>query len=116
MYGVMFGGDQLTAARARGAKKSRANSTTCLSGLEPYVQDWHAKVIFHEVRNALMCIIIKGESFTGQNFCGFRYLSEKRKSFSCESFVLTITNILVPDLVVRKYCHNNPYTVDTAKI
>ena len=84
MHSVMFGGDQLTAARARGAKKSRANSTTldkCLSGLEPYVQDWHAKVIFLEVRNMLLCITVKGESFTGLNFCSFRNFSKKRKVF-----------------------------------
>ena len=52
MHHLIFGGDQLTAARARGAKKSRVNSTTLdkrLSGLEPCVEDWHAKVILLQV-------------------------------------------------------------------
>ena len=46
MHQLMFGRDQLTVVRARGAKKNQANSTTldkCLNGLEPYIQDWHPK-------------------------------------------------------------------------
>lgn len=44
---ILFGGDQLTAARARGAKRARANSlsgTTRLEGLTPCAEDWHAKL------------------------------------------------------------------------
>ena len=52
MHKILFGGDQLTVARARGAKKSRKNSTTSdkrLEGLVPCIEDWHAKVILIEV-------------------------------------------------------------------
>lgn len=41
------GGDQLTAARGRGSKRIRSNSTRGkdrLEGLEPIIEDWHAKV------------------------------------------------------------------------
>ena len=49
---LLFGGDQLTAARARGAQKIRSNSETALgrlAGLVPNVEDWHAKVCLIEV-------------------------------------------------------------------
>ena len=52
LYSILFGGDQLTAARARRAKKFRVNSITpskCLDGLIPVCEDWHAKVILIEV-------------------------------------------------------------------
>lgn len=44
---VLFGGDQLTATRARGAQKTRVNSISPLArldGLIPCAEDWHAKV------------------------------------------------------------------------
>ena len=44
---ILIGGDQLTAARARGAKKMRANSVsplTRLEGLIPCAEDWHTKL------------------------------------------------------------------------
>ena len=49
---LLFGGDQLTAARARGAKKSRRNSEGMvgkLTGLHPVAEDWHTKANFLEV-------------------------------------------------------------------
>ena len=49
---VLFGGDQMTCARVRGAQKIRANSTTGrarLEGFVPVVEDWHAKVCFMQV-------------------------------------------------------------------
>lgn len=45
---VLFGGDQLTVARARGCQRVRMNSDNGLSrfeGLIPILEDWHAKVI-----------------------------------------------------------------------
>lgn len=53
-YHILFGGDQLTAARARGSQRVRMNSDDGLSrfeGLIPVVEDWHAKVILLQVRN-----------------------------------------------------------------
>ena len=44
---VLFGGDQLTAKRARGSQYVRSNSLRGkdrLEGLKPVVEDWHAKV------------------------------------------------------------------------
>ena len=47
VYPIFLGGDQLTAARARAAIKTRVNSLTCetrLDGLVPCAEDWHTKV------------------------------------------------------------------------
>ena len=44
---ILFGGDQLTAVRARSAQEIRTNSETGLGhleGLVPVAEDWHAKV------------------------------------------------------------------------
>ena len=49
---ILFGGDQLTAARARGAMTAMSNaSTACkrLEGLIPVIEDWHAQVAFLDV-------------------------------------------------------------------
>ena len=47
-----FGGDQLTATRARGAKRPKMNGITPVSrleGLSPCAEDWHARMNFLEV-------------------------------------------------------------------
>ena len=52
-FNVLFGGDQLTVARARGAKALRANHETAtdrLEGLSPVVEDWHARQTLMKVR------------------------------------------------------------------
>ena len=49
---LLFGGDQLTAKRARTGVRIRNNSVNSadrLEGLLPVVEDWHAKVVFLEV-------------------------------------------------------------------
>ena len=54
IHRILFGGDQLTAARARGANKARINSVSpmkLLEGLTPCVEDWHAKLNLLEVCN-----------------------------------------------------------------
>ena len=57
---VLIGGDQLTAARIRGAHRVVRNSNNGqerLEGLVPVVEDWHAKVCFLQVRSYLtMCV------------------------------------------------------------
>lgn len=52
VHPIVIGGDQLTAARARGALKAKKNEDTPslrLDGFVPVVEDWHTKVIFLEV-------------------------------------------------------------------
>lgn len=52
---VILGGDQLTAARIRGAKKAKVSSdvpTIRLEGITPVAEDWHTKMNFMGV-----CII-----------------------------------------------------------
>ena len=52
LHPLLFGGDQLTAARARGAKKIKMNGVSPLDrleGLVPCAEDWHAKVNLLEV-------------------------------------------------------------------
>ena len=51
----LFGGDQLTCARARSAKRHHQDSATPLEkldGLEPVVEDWHTKMCLFEVRKS----------------------------------------------------------------
>ena len=46
---ILFGGDQVTVARGRGAQRIRENSESAsarLQGLVPVVEDWHAKQCF----------------------------------------------------------------------
>ena len=48
----LFGGDQLTCARARSAKRHRQDSATAierLEGLLPVIEDWHTKMCLFEV-------------------------------------------------------------------
>ena len=47
VHPILFGGDQLTAARARGAKRAKGNSITAssrLDGLIPVAEDWHTRL------------------------------------------------------------------------
>ena len=49
---LIFGGDQLTVARVRGAQLAMCNGSTPvqrLEGLIPVIQDWHTEVILTEV-------------------------------------------------------------------
>lgn len=49
---VLLGGDQMTAARTRGSKIIRMNSSNdskLLSTLVPVAEDWHTKVVLLEV-------------------------------------------------------------------
>ena len=54
---VLFGGDQLTAERATGAKRSINNENRGydrLEGLVPVIEDWHAKVCFLKVSSIIV--------------------------------------------------------------
>ena len=54
IHQILFGGDQKTAARARGSIIIRSNSntdSTKLLGLYPVIEDWHGKVIFLQVHS-----------------------------------------------------------------
>ena len=49
---ILVGGDQLKAARGRGAKKAKVHTvspTSRLEGLIPVAEDWHTKVTLLEV-------------------------------------------------------------------
>jgi len=54
---ILFGGDQLTAARARGSARTRCDHVSSitsrrdrLEGLLPVAEDWHAKQCLLKVR------------------------------------------------------------------
>ena len=52
MWEVLFGGDQLTVARSRGARAIQASHPTAddrLEGLVPTIEDWHTRVILLKV-------------------------------------------------------------------
>ena len=52
VHPILIGGDQLTAARVRGAKKAKINSIEAskrLEGLIPVAEDWHVRLNFIEV-------------------------------------------------------------------
>lgn len=49
---ILFGGDQLTVCRSRGAKSARCNDdqpVERLDGLQPVVEDWHARMTLMRV-------------------------------------------------------------------
>lgn len=46
---ILFGGDLLTAARAKGSQRVRSNSERPRDRLQPVCEDWHAKGILLEV-------------------------------------------------------------------
>ena len=51
--GVLFGGDQLTVCRSRGAQAARCNDDVAierLEGLTPVTEDWHARLTLMRVR------------------------------------------------------------------
>lgn len=57
----LFGGDQLTCARARSAKRHRQDSATPLEkldGLEPVIEDWHTKMCLFEARKSFSFKVI----------------------------------------------------------
>ena len=52
VHPILFGGDQLTAASARGVKMAMSNGCSAvkrLQGLVPVIEDWHAQVVLLEV-------------------------------------------------------------------
>ena len=52
LYQVLFGGDQLTVARARsaiGMRRTHDSNKEKLQGLIPVVEDWHARVTLLQV-------------------------------------------------------------------
>lgn len=56
--GRLFGGDQLTVARARGAIDIRFTDDSekdNLHGLIPVVEDWHTRMTFLKVSTTLLC-------------------------------------------------------------
>ena len=56
-HNILFGGDQLTVARARGAQHVRENSIDGigrLEGLIPVCEDWHARVTLLSVSLILL--------------------------------------------------------------
>ena len=53
---ILFGGDQLTVARARGAITAMANHPTVqkrLEGIVPVIEDWHTLVVLLEIRKLI---------------------------------------------------------------
>lgn len=55
IHKTLFGGDQLTVARARSAQNIRCNEETAtkrLEGLIPVVEDWHTRVTLLKVRSS----------------------------------------------------------------
>ena len=52
LHKKLFGGDQLTAARVRGAQLAMGNSKTALKRLDgviPVIEDWHTEVVLYEI-------------------------------------------------------------------
>ena len=52
VHRILFGGEQLTAARIRGAQEAKCNSLTStkrFDGLIPVIEGWHTKVVLLEV-------------------------------------------------------------------
>ena len=70
LHPIIIGGDQLTAARARGAKKAKLHVNSPISRLEgliPVAEDWHTKVTLLKVSDIcvgrgqiILSLIMKG--------------------------------------------------------
>lgn len=59
---ILFGGDQLTAARSRSGQEARLNSDTCsgrLDSLKPVAEDWHTGVILLTVSIELFSLPVQ---------------------------------------------------------
>lgn len=59
---ILFGGDQLTAERATGVKRSIDNENRALDRLEgliPVIEDWHSKVCFSKVSDINIYVHVK---------------------------------------------------------
>ena len=59
LHPLLFGGDQLTASRARGSRQIMMNGISPkshLEGLIPCAEDWHAKVNLLEVAKIYICM------------------------------------------------------------
>ena len=58
-FSILFGGDQLTVARARSAQSLRATHDSAkerLEGLHPVIEDWHARMTLMKVHlHACIC-------------------------------------------------------------
>ena len=70
LHKTLFGGDQLTVARMRGAQAAKTNSITPtgrMEGFEPVIEDWHTKVVLIEVSYRFYQVYIKCilESYVG---------------------------------------------------
>ena len=80
-HNILFGGDQLTVARSRGAQHIRINSVDGigrLEGLIPVCEDWHVRVTLLSV--SLLAIVI---SLSVSVFCWLRpSMHSKAKSVS----------------------------------
>ena len=71
-HNILFGGDQVTAARARSAIRMHQNSETesgKLKGFIPIVEDWHAKVALLGVSTYLQMIGFYNELYS-LRWCG----------------------------------------------
>lgn len=56
---ILYGGDQLTTERMRGAKNVRANACRGkerLEGVQPVIEDWHSKVVLLKVHVLSNCM------------------------------------------------------------
>lgn len=56
-FQILFGGDQLTVARARGAQSLRATHDSAkerLEGVCPVIEDWHARMTLMKVNTSIL--------------------------------------------------------------
>ena len=63
---TLFGGDQLTSSRGKGALKARVNADSPSSrfdGLLPIMEDWHTKVLFFRSKLLITLIFILSVNF-----------------------------------------------------
>lgn len=61
LHSLLFGGDQLTVARVRGAQEAKSNSVSSskrFDGLIPVLEDWHTEVILVEVNRCVKFVYV----------------------------------------------------------
>ena len=119
---VLFGGDQLTVAKARGSQQVRMNynnAVSCLEGLIPIIEDWHATVVLLQVHILICTVFIRIVAVATINFVPFfirllieggyyTFCARVRVHTHAYAMIATAARACVPYIRTRTYIGHRP--------